>query len=296
MTKNTFRKLVLALVLHLCGAVMGGEMPAQTFKVLSYNIYKGLMCDSSVNKQDFAKWVSKQQPDIVALQEVNGFTQAKLSQLAADYGHPYAVLLKEEGYPVALTSRFPIVNVQKVIDNMHHGFILAQVKNYHILVTHLSPHKYKKRGEEVDMLLATVKATHPKGKWLMMGDFNAYSPWDKESYKDGLVRERTRQLEMKYKSHQNLKNGELDFSVIEKVLNGGFCDALKLKNRDYVSSAPTKVLEHSDLHANPTFRIDYIFVSQSLKKDVVQCRIIKDDYTDNHSDHYPVWLELSPDK
>ena len=296
MTKNTFKKTVLVLVLHLCGAVMGGMMQAQTFKVLSYNIYKGLMCDSSVNKQDFAKWVSKLQPDIVALQEVNGFTQAKLSQLAADYGHPYAVLLKKEGYPVALTSRFPIVNVQKVIDNMHHGFILAQVKDYNILVTHLSPHKYKKRGEEVDMLLSTVKATHPKGKWLMMGDFNAYSPLDKDSYKDGLVRERTRQLEMKYKSHQNLKNGELDFSVIEKVLNGGFCDALKLKNQDYVSSAPTKVLEYSDLDTNPTFRIDYIFVSQSLKKKVAECCIIKDDYTDNHSDHYPIWLELSTGK
>lgn len=293
MNTNTFRELVLALVLHLCGAVMGGMVQAQTFKVLSYNIYKGLSCDSSVNKRGFAEWVSKLQPDIVALQEVNGFTQAKLSQLAANYGHPYAILLKEEGYPVALTSRYPIVNVQKVTDNMHHGFILAQVKGYHILVTHLSPHKYKKRREEADMLLSTVKATCPKGKWLMMGDFNAYSPLDKEAYKDGLVKERTRKLELKYKSHQNLKNGELDFSVIEKVLQGGFCDALKLKNQTYVSSAPTKVLEHSYLNVNPSFRIDYIFVSQLLKKKVVQCYIIKDAYTDINSDHYPVWLELS---
>lgn len=58
-------------------------------------------------------------PEVLALQEVTGFTQASLEKLAETYGHPYTVLLMEGGkFPVAITRKYPIINVQKLSDNM----------------------------------------------------------------------------------------------------------------------------------------------------------------------------------
>jgi exodeoxyribonuclease-3 len=265
---------------------------AENLKILSYNIYKGMSLDKSENKSGFVTWIDSISPDIVSLQEVNGFTQATLEKTARDYGHPYAVLLKEEGYPVALTSKFPIVNVKKVIDNMHHGFIQAQVLDFNIIVLHLSPHKYWKRNEEVDLILSTIKNANPRGKWIIMGDFNTYSPLDALHYQDGLLQERIKTLEEKYKSHENLKENKIDYSVIQKVMDYGFLDALRLKNASYVSTVPTYSLEHTNLNNQATMRIDYIFISKKIKEDIVSCSIIKDNFTHHNSDHYPVLMEL----
>jgi exodeoxyribonuclease-3 len=251
-----------------------------------------MSADQSENKAGFVSWINSISPDIVSLQEVNGFTQTTLEKTARNYGHPYAVLLKEEGYPVALTSKYPIVNVKKVIDNMHHGFILAQILDYNIIVLHLSPHKYWKRKEEVELILSKIKNTNPKGKWIIMGDFNTYSPLDSLNYQDGLLKERIKTLEAKYKSHENLKNDNIDYSVIQRILDFGLFDALKLKNKTYIATVPTLLLEHADIKNNTTMRIDYIFISKNLKRKLLNCSVIKDDFTHYNSDHYPVFMEL----
>ena len=282
---------LLFLTLLICQ--LATAMSAKNHKFLNYNIYKGMSQDTTLRKEHFVKWMQQLSPDIVGMEEVNYFTQSTLDNMANKYGHPYSVLLKEQGYPVALTSRYPIVNVRRVTDNMHHGMIVAQILDYHIIVTHLSPHRWEKRGHEIDLIMATIKATAPKGKWIVMGDFNAYSPIDIQAYADGLLKDRTFKLEQKYKSHKNLRNNELDFTVIQKVLDAGFIDALKVKHSSFVSSVPTKVLEHKTLDVNPPFRIDYMFVSNFLKKKILSCDILKDSFTDNYSDHYPVLMELS---
>ncbi len=267
-------------------------LKAANMKILSYNIYKGMSLDKSENKSDFVEWIDSLSPDIVALQEVNGFTQATLESMAQKYGHPYAILLKEEGFPIALTSKYPIVNVRKVIDNMHHGFIQAQVNGINILVTHLSPHKYKKRGEEIDLIMSTITCNNANSKWVVTGDFNSYSPLDSLNYRDGLLKERIKTLELRYKSHENLKNGNIDYSVIQKVLDAGFYDALKLKHAEFISTVPTQAVEHGNISNQAEFRIDYIFVSKDLRKNVLDCSIIKDNFTKNKSDHYPIFMTL----
>lgn len=292
-----FRKRQLSnlsfIVLLLIATLYSSKIQAKTIKVLDYNIYKGMSQDSTLKKDEFVEWMKQLSPDIVGLEEMNYFTQSELDNFASRYGHPYSVLLKEKGYPVALTSRYPVVNVHRVTDNMQHGFIMAQILDYHIIVTHLSPHSWEKRGQEIDLILATIQATAPKGKWIILGDFNSYSPVDAQAYTDGLLKKRTKQLEQKYKSHKNLRNGELDYSVIQKVLDFGLVDALKTKHASFNSSVPTKVLEHATLEVNPPFRIDYIFVSPSMKRKIKSCEILKNPFTDLHSDHYPVVMELS---
>ncbi|MCD8184453.1 MAG: exonuclease III [Bacteroides sp.] len=224
---------------------------------------------------------------------MNGFTQRKLQEFAESYGHPYAILVKEPepngsiSFPVAITSKYPIVNVQRVVDNMIHGLIIAEIEGYHFMVTHFHPFSAERRGYEIDMMLASAKSIAPQGKWLIMGDLNSVSPLDKEGYDNGLVLNHIRE-DMKKKPHnQNLINNELDYTVQQKVLDAGYVDAFKFYHPRFESSAPTKLFYDQSKYP---LRYDYLYVSGNMKKDLVKCEIIKDKFTDVYSDHYPVVL------
>lgn len=265
--------------------------PSEKLTVISYNILKGMSQDTTAGKQQFVDWVRQKDPDILALQEVNLFTQTSLEEMARKFNHPYAVLLKEPGYPVALTSKYPIVNVRKVIDNLHHGFLQAEINGYQIIVLHLSPHKYWKRREEANLIISTIAAQPSQKRWIVMGDFNSLSILDAKTYADGRVLEKTQANMKKYSFHDNLVDGALDFEVQNLFLRFGLIDALKLKHEEFVSSLPTELTSQNG--KNPPSRIDYIYLSKDLKKKVKRVDILKDPFTHFYSDHYPVYMEIS---
>ena len=148
----------------------------QAMKIISYNIEYGMRADTTAGKTIFSTWMRNQDPDIVCLQEANKFTQKSLEALAASYGHPYAVLQKEKGFPTAITSKYPIVNIMKVENNMWHGFVMGTINGYHIISLHLSPHRYESRQLDIDLILETIRQNGPFEKWLIMGDYNSVSP------------------------------------------------------------------------------------------------------------------------
>src|SRR5690606_14660191 len=203
--------------------------------IISYNIYMGMKADTSKNKQVFSAWLQQQNPDIVALQEVTGFTQSSLEALSKSYGHPYAVLLIEgEKYPVAITSKYPITNVKKVSDNMDRGFIQATIKGQTFVVLHLSPFDYRTRRAEIDLVLANVKSQPEIKDWILMGDFNSFSSVDSMAYQDGRLIQNLKKYEAKYPPIKKLVNDRIDYEVIDKVHASGFVDALKLYHKDFV--------------------------------------------------------------
>ena len=261
-------------------------------KIISYNIYVGMKMDTSKGKTAFANWVRKQQPDVLGLQEVTGFTQASLEKLAKSYGHAYAVLLVEgEKYPVAITSKFPITNVQKVTDNMDRGFIQATIKGKTFVVLHFSPFDYRTRRTEVDLLLANV-VHQPKIKdWIIMGDFNSFSAVDSMAYQDGRLVENLRKYEQKYAPIEKLIDGKIDYQVIDKMMNAGFYDALKIKHSEFIKTVHPKRFEPKGSPDVPT-RIDFIFVSKKSKNKVTNAEVLVDEFTDNFSDHYPMMMQL----
>lgn len=289
--KKTIKQL-FSLIL-VCTLAMGVNAQAQTLKLISYNVYWGMKQDTTPHKAQFTRWFKDQNPDIVALQEVNGFTQQMIQEFAESYGHPYAIIVKEPAadgsisFPVALTSKYPIVNVRRVVDNLIHGLIVAEIEGHHFMVTHFHPFSAVKRGHEIDLILATAKAGSPQAKWLLMGDLNSVSPLDKREYDNGLVLNHIRE-DMKKKPHnQNLLNNELDYSVQQKVLDAGFIDAFKKFHPAFEASAPTKLFY--DQSKFP-LRYDYLYVNSTMQNDLIECDIIKDEFTDIYSDHYPVVL------
>ena len=58
--------------------------------------------DKAQNFDNFVDWVKEKDPDFMALCECNAFTEESLTALAGRYGHPYAILCKESGFPVGL--------------------------------------------------------------------------------------------------------------------------------------------------------------------------------------------------
>lgn len=253
-------------------------------KIISYNILEGMKDDTTANKQVFAAWVRQQNPDILALQETNGFTQESLQALAESYGHPYAILCKEPGYPPAITSKYPIVNVRRVTDNMTHGFVMADIGGYHVISIHLNPHSRAKRMKEAEILLHTLATQDDPTKWIIMGDFNSFSPYDSLHYADGQYARLQIQRRVKSPHLQNLDNDRADFSVQSRILESGLVDVSHLMHKDYQSTFPTvRYTGKNSLH----HRYDYIFVSKDLKGKVRDQQILRDEFTDQHSDHYP---------
>jgi len=260
----------------------------KNFKIITWNVYEGMKLDTSTLRTAFVKWIKEKEPDVMAFQEMNGFTQQRLEEFARGYGHPYAVLLKENGFPVAITSKYPIVNIGKVVENMHHGFLKATINGINFFVVHLSPHKYWKRQEEIDLILATAALSGNKN--IILGDFNAQSPQDSVFYLNGKMAEVHKYLNSKYPVYDNLVEGRLDYNVVRSVLSKGFIDPLYDPKKLNISF--DAAIQGDPSLADNITRIDYIFLSAPFKGKIKKASIIRDEFTKRLSDHYPVLVEL----
>ena len=269
---------------------------AKQLKIISYNVYNGMKLDESEGKQQYIDWAKTQDADIIAWQEMNFFTREKLEKFAAGYGHKYAVLLKESPddpafFPVAITSKYPIVNVNKVVDNLWHGALFADVGNYHFVITHMNPFWTAKRIDEINLIIDSIKYSRdPNGKWIIAGDLNSFSPADKSDYDKSTLLEDIKEKQKKRPILENLVNGQLSYTVQQNLLDAGYIDALKLKHKEFISTAPTKVFYDQ---ASVPLRYDYIYVSPPLKNNVIDVKVLKDDFTDKYSDHYPVQMIIN---
>ncbi|AWW29845.1 endonuclease/exonuclease/phosphatase family protein [Echinicola strongylocentroti] len=263
----------------------GTSMAQEGFKVLSYNTLRGFQQDS-LYKASYQRWVEDLGPDVIGYQEMNDFTQKGLESFASGYGHPYAVMSKIQGYPVALSSKYPILNVQKVVDNMWHAYLYAQIKDYHVFVVHFSPFLYQKRQYEIRQILAHAALLPQDEKIVIMGGFNSLSSADSAYHTQEMV-DGMRQDEDKNENIRNLNQGQLDYPVVGIVQEAGYLDAFLLTNDKLVSSYPTK--SHG---GTSTERIDYIWVNPFLGDKLVSATIIQDEITDEISDHYPVFVQF----
>lgn len=258
----------------------GSSVTTETLKVLSYNVLEGMKLDKANNYDNFVAWVSEQAPDILALEETNGFTKETLTALSTRWGHPYAEMCKESGYPVSITSKHPIEVVSRILDGVWHGGIHVKIKGINVLVLHLYPFSYAPAGsdaangdayrlEEIQTYLDNTIRKHPEETyWLMMGDFNSLSPLDKNDMAPGST---------------------FNYLVHQSILDNGYRDPIREMNINFVRSTPT--VYGGWTGATESYkgsRIDFIYASGEAMRNMLNARILMDDFTDHHSDHYPV--------
>ena len=268
----------------------------EKLRVISYNIWNGFEHDAS-RRANFINWIKGQQPDILAMTELVGFTEKDLGQLASEYGHKYYAIVKEEGYPVGITSNEPITVVKKQMEGFWHGMLHVKTHGLDMIVTHLSPHDWKFRLKEAQMLTSYIQ-DNQLDNCMVMGDFNAYSPFDADWVEThAQLIENMQKWDAEQETYRNMRDGRFDYSVLSKFLSIGLTDICRLYvPADKRTTFPAAFLygwQHGDtrLHGIGE-RLDYILVSPSLVSRCLDARIHNGIDSEGISDHYPVSVDL----
>lgn len=271
--------------------IRDGTQSSSKLRIISYNVWYGFT-QVPERKKNWIAWMNAQHPDIVSLQELNGYSPENLAEDALSYGHQYSVLLKEEGFPTGITSRFPITDVHRVSEGFHHGLLRVRIEGIYFYVIHLHPSDWGKRKSEINLILKDISALPSGSEIILAGDFNTFSPLDAVYYSHGRLEPFFNERDLLY-GEKNLNNGHLDYSVIQEVLDAGLIDLearMRKASYGFSGSFPTlieKEGEHGDRR-----RLDYVFSSNNLATKVTRAEIISNDSTLILSDHLPVLVDI----
>ena len=263
------------------------QQTASTLRIISHNVWYGFT-KVPERKESWIAWMNEQEADVVSLQELNEYTPDMLAEDALKYGHSYSVLLKEEGFPTGITSRFPIEDVKRIQEGFHHGLLRVSIAQIYFYVIHLHPSNWETRKSEIKLLLHDIESLPAGSKVILAGDFNTFSPLDSNYYSHGRLEPFFSERDVLY-GEKNLNNGALDYSVIQEVLDFGFIDleaSMRKPSYGFPGSFPTMVEkegEHGDQR-----RLDYIFASENMADMAVDATIIASDTSLFLSDHLPV--------
>jgi len=309
------KKLLTILALwNICG--ISGLASAQEkvqdphpdiLRVMTYNTWYGFKERDAHVKKDAPsaqEWVKAQTPDVVALQELTGWTPERLKKLAAGWGHEHTSLLKNSGFSVGLSSRWPIETVEKGIKGMHHGYLHAKTNGVHYFLVHLSPFKWEVRQREAKILVDKMKLLIEQGeKVIILGDFNTVSKEDAkwlEAKEQGDYIKNKLAVDKKHGHVQNLKDGKLDYEAMNIFFKGGLKDTATghlPETFEARLTSPTGIWSKTDRVAvKMGERIDFILSTENLFKTVTSCKIITKGDVNKISDHYPVITDFSTNR
>ena len=283
---------LLAIFFYSCNSKNKGiNEESDNLRIISYNVWYGFT-KVPERKETWTAWMKTQQPDIVSLQELNEYTPEKLAEDAKSYGHDYSVLLKEDGFPTGITSRYPIDDIKIIREGFHHGLMRVRIKQIYFYVIHLHPSNWHVRKKEIKQILRNIEELPTGTEVIMAGDFNTFSPLDSIYYTHGRLEPFFNDRDSLYKE-KNLNDGNLDYTVIQEVMDVGLIDleaSLRTSSYTFSGSFPTLVKmegQHGDQR-----RLDYFFASKSLADKVTKAKIIASDTTLILSDHLPIVMEL----
>jgi len=267
------------------------NQPSRNLRIISYNVWYGF---SKVpeRKKTWIVWMKEHDPDIVSLQELNGYTDQILADDAKSYGHAYSALLKEEGFPTGITSRYPIEDIQRIKEGFHHGLMRVRIQGIYIYIIHLHPSNWETRKAEINQIFKDIEELPPDSKVFLAGDFNTFSPLDSVYYAHGRLEPFFNNRDLLYEE-KNLKNGKLDYSVIQEIMDFGLIDleaSMRVSSYNFSGSFPT-LIEKEGEHGDQR-RLDYVFASKNLAKKVGNAKIISTDTTLILSDHLPVLVDM----
>jgi endonuclease/exonuclease/phosphatase family metal-dependent hydrolase len=286
--------LPMLLVLFLSISTSKSQIPTSrkgNLRLITHNIWNGFT-EVPEQKASWISWLNDKQPDVLALQELKGYTPEQLSGEARQWAHTHSALLKQEGFPTGITSGFPIEDVQRTLSGFHHGLLRARIQGIYFYVIHLHPSNWEIRRQEVELLLQDINTLPAEAHVVLAGDFNALSRADSIYYEGGNLEDFFYKRDQEI-NENNLKNGALDYEVINTITNYGFADTElegRHDNYKFTGSFPTAVEKPGDHGENR--RLDYVFVSPSLYQHISPSRIVVNEQTMLFSDHLPVLIDI----
>ena len=298
-------KILTLSVLIICSWTSYGQSEEgleknedKIFKVMAYNIWNGFDWAKDEDRhQKFINWVNSKKPDVLALQELCGYTQEELESDAKKWGHNYAIILKEKGYPVGLTSNKPIELKEKAKEGLWHGMLHAETWGIDFFVVHLSPADRDFRYKEA-MIIGEKIQNIKNENYIVLGDFNAHSPYDADqdkAHKSHL--NKVRASDAKNEKHNNLMDEQFDYSVISSFLTLPLIDVtprfVSANDRfTFPAEALVGTWQTKESIVKNRVRIDYILTSRALGMKCVEVQVFNGEDTTLLSDHFPLMAEF----
>lgn len=265
--------LVVALLPGRSLAAQEASVP-ERLKLVCWNVLYGFNHGKAVEEGE--SWLRKQRPQVVALQELNGFTPATLQETGEAYGHSHSALQKESGFAMGLTSTAPIEVIERRVEGFHHGYLHARTHGIDFFVVHFWPGK----EHEVDHVRERAVALAGGGaRVVVLGDFNAHSERDA--------------------SHHAGRAYEPGYYSLRSFEEAGFVDVVHRFDRAAWFSYPSPITipkwsrDQAQVESKRQ-RIDFILTDAALSASVRAATVLHSDQLDAISDHYPVVAELVP--
>lgn len=135
-----------------------------------------LMSNGRDRENTISKWIEEQRPDVVALLELQGFSNSRLQHMASRWNHPHHLLL-QGSFPMAITSTYPLRRPSWIIQDMTHGLISVDIEHIQVMLCHIPPKKYTKYNDRcveyrqlLPFVLPRITMNLPL---LFLGDLNA---------------------------------------------------------------------------------------------------------------------------
>ena len=303
---NIRRDIICALMLLMAVGTV------QARKLISWNIQNGMWSDQANNYDNFVEFLKTTDPDVCVFCEAKTthlesgqepYLPDNWDKVAARYGHQYVYLAQDQdNSPQVITSKHPIRNMKRIAGGQDtivgHGAGWVQIdmdgKTYNIVCMHAMPFamggsrsqrgmgfgrpgggggsdEFRKKEVEYVCNQTILTREHPEQElWLMMGDFNSISSLDNDHYKlsaDSSI----------YCVHDYIRNKTPYIDVIAYKHPGEFIQSSQNGRR-----------------------IDYIYATEPVIKQIRSAEILNSGYTEQHreqgaqywvpSDHRPILI------
>ena len=276
------KRFLLALILTAFACLHAQQPPAdEPTRILAYNVEIGF--NNAAKLMETAEWIRSYDPEVILFQEIARQDSKGFAEMARLWGHSYAAVAKPfTDYSIGLTSRHPFEIIETRTADLHHGYVLAKIHGVYFMSIHTSPFDFKRRIHETAIYVRRIKPLLDAGeKLIMMGDFNNYSPLDKERFDARLENMDPAKRETYIKGRgKNMNNGKYDYVSTQQLLDAGLVDV-----------GFYWMKEHGIRYSS---RIDLALLSPNLKDDVVESYVEfpKWKYFSEFSDHWPNLLKL----
>ena len=220
------KRFLLALILTAFACLHAQQPPAdEPTRILAYNVEIGF--NNAAKLMETAEWIRSYDPEVILFQEIARQDSKGFAEMARLWGHSYAAVAKPfTDYSIGLTSRHPFEIIETRTVDLHHGYVLAKINGVYFMSIHTSPFDFKRRIHETAIYVRRIKPLLDAGeKLIMMGDFNNYSPLDKERFDDRLEKMDPAKRETYIKGRgKNMNNGKYDYVSTQQLLDAGLVD------------------------------------------------------------------------
>jgi exodeoxyribonuclease-3 len=250
---------------------------------MTYNILNG----AEGRIDDVIKVVKSVAPDVLVLNEANGFEKnnyEKLKYFGGETGllHQYLETCGDGwDYHVAVLAKENFLSVESVTP-VARAIIIAKINAGNVKCTiaglHLTPALEKERMAESMKLLRKLSVVEST---VIAGDFNSLSISD--NYPKKTIDKFSDDQKRKFTSE-----GKAQYGVDGLFRKFGFADAALIKG-DFSKTVPTKLLGDT---THPPVRLDKVLLSPDLTDKLLEYTVVKNNLTDEISDHYPVYADI----